>query len=347
MKRPLGRCGVYRARHFNIDCTLFSIVGISLEMGCTTARPYKVFKKMSSLRRGCPGRSSSTGLRSAIFTMVRWVSTVVEGGAPYKRGSEGPRNRNDTGRDEGNGQAGNNTRRKRDTVRSRAKQLPHDDPAHIAKLQSRRHSATPELAALRRYTLANRGAYDLTTLSTLYAAAGMLKYASATLDQVYADKNAARPTALQWIELLEAGRQARDPIFAREMMNGIRGRDGRNPSKKMQQVLLNTYAESGMAREALQLYKEMAARHDADVSMAIAVLKGCIRRRDLPESFVDGVIDVIQEGNRPLPRRVKSMVLMVRIGPLECSRFLTYSSRSSVLCFLNLSGICIKGHGYG
>lgn len=191
--------------------------------------------------------------------------------------------------------------------------LPHEDPVFLSKLETRRRSATPELARLRAYTLANRGEYDLATLSTLYAAAGMLKYASATMDRIYADDSVPRPTASQWVELLEAGRRDRDPVFAKEMVEAMRHRAGRIPSKRMQLLLLNTYGESGMAREALQVYEEMAARHDADLSMAIALLKACIRQRDLPESFVDMVVDVVGRGGRPIPRRVMSMVLMVRV----------------------------------
>ena len=225
-----------------------------------------------------------------------------------------------------------------------AELLPHEDPVFLSKLETRRRSATPELARLRAYTLANRGGCDLATLSTLYAAAGMLKYASATMDRIYNDDSAPRPTASQWVELLEAGRRDRDPLFARDMVEAMQQRAGRMPSKRMQLVLLNTYAESGMAAEALRVYEEMAARHDTDVSMAMALLKACIRQRDLPESFVDMVVDVVGTGGRPLPRRVMSMVLMVRVdpckfhGPWKVSR-----THSRDFC---ASGIRLKGDEY-
>ncbi len=191
--------------------------------------------------------------------------------------------------------------------------LPHEDPVFLSKLEARGRAAPQELAELRAYTLTNRGKYDLATLSTLYAAAGMLKYASATVDRIYTDESAPRPTSSQWVELLEAGRRDRDPLFSRDMIKAMRQRAGRVPSKRMQLLLLNTYAESGMAAEALQVYEEMAASHETDISMAMALLKACIRQLDLPESFIDMVVDVVGRGGRPLPRRVMSMVLMVRI----------------------------------
>jgi hypothetical protein len=206
--------------------------------------------------------------------------------------------------------------------------LPHENPAFLSKLASSTNSksGTPELSKLRSYTLAKQATgYDLARLSTLYAGAGMLKYASATLDTLRHEEDAntfPMPTAKQWIELLEAGRRQRDPAFSMEMMRAIKSWGERIPSKQMQMVLLNTYAENAMAEDALDLYREMARRHGTDVSMKMALLKACIRQRDAPESFVDTVVELLNGehsmGNEgiehargsPLPRRVWSMVLM-------------------------------------
>lgn len=252
-------------------------------------------------------RGLRSGARAGIRTWQRWLSTRT----PTERVTPGWGKSGDLRPK----RPGDPVGRATGTAATVTEQLPHEDPVFMSKLEARRRVATPELAKLRAYTLANRGEYDLATLSTLYAAAGMLKYASATLDRIYTDEDAARPTASQWIELLEAGRRDRDPLFAREMMGAMRQRAGRIPSKRMQLVLLNTYAESGMAAEAMRVYEEMAARHEADVSMAMALLKACIRQRDLPESFIDEVVDVVGRGDRPLPRRVMSMVLMVCADP--------------------------------
>jgi hypothetical protein len=179
---------------------------------------------------------------------------------------------------------------------------------------------SPALEKLKAYTLSRQhdGEYNLVHMSELYAAAGMLKYAQATLSSARSDGSAPMPTNKQWMALLEAGRRERDPAFAKEMMMAVKSRMGRPPSKKMMQVLLDTYAENAMPEEALEIYTEMAAKHGADASMKMAVLKACIRHRDIPGSFVDAVVERIDDPadttrtgkHTPLPRRVSSMVLM-------------------------------------
>lgn len=255
--------------------------------------------------------------------------------------------------------------------------LPHEDTTFLKQLGQRHGSTVPELQAcidptllnslsrnfcailvhshslslslcslvdqaLREYTLANRNNLDLTKLSTLYAAAGMLKYASTTLNRAFksslrdtsgpigslpsSTSSSSLPSAVSpttatpvtrsspdWMELLEAGRRQRSPEFVTEMMTVMQSREGRYPSKKMKMVLLNTYAECAMTESALNIYREMADRHGADVSMKMALLKATIRQRNAPEAFVDEVVELVQRDlpeGRSLPRRVSSLVLM-------------------------------------
>lgn len=210
------------------------------------------------------------------------------------------------------------TKQQKNKPRDRDIPLPHENPSFLRQLRGRgRGSAkTPELQALREYTLSNLDdeAFDAVKLSTLYAQAGMLKYASATLDRSYKDGRSPPPTGSDWMELFEAGRRQRDPAFVADMMATMRRRAGWKPSKKMSMVLLNAYAESALAEDAMEVYREMAKREGGpDPSMKMALLKATIRQREAPVAFVDEVVELLKsdlEGDKSLPRRVESMILM-------------------------------------
>ena len=116
------------------------------------------------------------------------------------------------------------------------------------------------------------------------------------------------------MELFEAGRRQRDPAFVADMMATMRRRAGWKPSKKMSMVLLNAYAESALAEDAMEVYREMAKQEGGpDPSMKMALLKATIRQREAPVAYVDEVVELLKsdlEGDKSLPRRVESMILM-------------------------------------
>lgn len=214
--------------------------------------------------------------------------------------------------------ANKQTKQQKNKPRDRDIPLPHENPSFLRQLRGRGSGSakTPELQALREYTLSNLDdeAFDAVKLSTLYAQAGMLKYASTTLDRSYKDGRSPPPTGSDWMELFEAGRRQRDPAFVADMMATMRRRTGWKPSKKMSMVLLNAYAESALAEDAMEVYREMAKREGGpDPSMKMALLKATIRQREAPKAFVDEVVELLKsdlEGEKSLPRRVESMILM-------------------------------------
>jgi len=214
--------------------------------------------------------------------------------------------------------ANKQTKQQKNKPRDRDIPLPHENPSFLRQLRGRGSGSakTPELQALREYTLSNLDdeAFDAVKLSTLYAQAGMLKYASTTLDRSYKDGRSPPPTGSDWMELFEAGRRKRDPAFVADMMATMRRRTGWKPSKKMSMVLLNAYAESALAEDAMEVYREMAKREGGpDPSMKMALLKATIRQREAPKAFVDEVVELLKsdlEGEKSLPRRVESMILM-------------------------------------
>jgi len=214
--------------------------------------------------------------------------------------------------------ANKQTKQQKNKPRDRDIPLPHENPSFLRQLRGRGSGSakTPELQALREYTLSNLDdeAFDAVKLSTLYAQAGMLKYASTTLDRSYKDGRSPPPTGSDWMELFEAGRRKHDPAFVADMMATMRRRTGWKPSKKMSMVLLNAYAESALAEDAMEVYREMAKREGGpDPSMKMALLKATIRQREAPKAFVDEVVELLKsdlEGEKSLPRRVESMILM-------------------------------------